>query len=145
MRTRTSMEHEEREVGDKCVDGKCWSGPMLVIGTRGGTIPDLSMWIKIMLSKQYSKAVTLGMMSHLVLTHIFEEHTILAFSVAREPAGSVLREIYVRVMLDHDGELKSNTSTYRFAINGEEGEQERCSDLMLHYGWIESMANRVEQ
>lgn len=138
------MEHEEREVGDKCVDGKCWFGPMLVIGTRGGTIPDLSMWIKIMLSKHHNKTVTLAMMSHLVLSHIDEEHTILAFSVAREPAGAILREIFVRVMLDHDGELRSNTSTYRFAINGE-GEQERCSDLMAHYGWIEGLANRHGQ
>lgn len=117
---------------------------MLVIGTRGGAIPDLRTWIMIMLSRHYNKAVTLGMMSHLVLTHVHEEHTILAFAVAREPAGSVLREIYVRVMLDHDGELKSNTSTYRFAINGD-GEQERCTDLMLHYGWVEGLANRHGQ
>lgn len=117
---------------------------MLVIGTKGGSTTDVRMWIKIMLSRHYSKAVTLGMMSHLVLTHIYEEHTILAFSVAREPAGAILREIYVRVMLDHDGELTSNTSTYRFAINGE-GEQERCADLMAHYGWIEGLANRHSQ
>lgn len=114
---------------------------MLVITTKGGTVPDLRTWIMVMLSKHYSKTVTLGMMSHLVLSQVDDAHTILGFSAAREPAGSVLREIYVRVMLDHGGELKSNTSSYRFTISGV-GEEERCADLMAHYEWIEGLANR---
>lgn len=116
---------------------------MLVIGTKGGAIGDVRTWIKVMLSKHYSKTVTLGMMAHLVLTHVYEEHTILAFSVAREPAGAILREIYVRVMMNHNGLLKSNCSEYHFAINGE-GEQERCEALMSHYDWIEGLAKRPD-
>ncbi len=136
------MKQNEVDPTDRCFNGRCWSGPVLVVETKGGAIPDLRQWIKITLSRHYNKATTLGLMSCLTFTHVYEEHAIMAFAIGREPAGSVIREVYARVKFDHDGVLKSNCSTYHFAIAGE-GEQERCDALIAHYGWIETMAHRL--
>ncbi len=135
------MGREEVDPTDRCVNGRCWSGPILVAETRGGAVLDLRQWILIMLSKHYSKTTTLGMMDCLLLNHIHEEHAIVAFAQGSEPIASVLREVYVRVKLDHDGVLHSNCSTYHFSIAGE-GEQERCDALISHYDWIERLASR---
>lgn len=135
------MEQVEVDATNRCVNGRCWVGPVLVVETKGGSVPDLRQWIKITLSHHYNKATTLGLMSCLRFSHVYEEHAIMAFAIGREPMASVIREVYARVKLDHGGVLKSNTSTYHFAILGE-GEQERCDALIAHYGWIEGMANR---
>ena len=138
------MEQNEVDPTDRCLNGRCWSGPVLVVETKGGAIPDLRQWIKITLSHHYNKATTLALMSCLDFAHVHEEHAIMAFAIGREPAASVIREIYARMKLDHDGVLKSNCSTYHFAILGE-GEQDRCDALIAHYGWIEAMAQRISQ
>lgn len=136
------METNELDNNDRCVNGRCWVGPVLVVETKGGAIPDLRQWIKITLSHHYDKPTTLGLMSCLSFSHVYEEHAIMAFAIGREPAASVIREVYARVRLDHDGVLRSNCSTYHFAIVGE-GEQERCDALIAHYGWIEGTAQRI--
>lgn len=135
------MEQNEVDSTDRCVNGRCWVGPILVAETKGGSIPDLRQWVKIMLSRHHNKAVTLGLMSCLSFTHVYDEHAIMAFAIGREPAASAIREVFARVKLDHDGLLKSNCSKYQFAIVGE-GEQERCDALISHYRWIDGMANR---
>ena len=136
-----TMEQKEYDLTDRCINGRCWNGPVLIAETKGGAVLDLRQWILSTLSKHYNKSTTLGMMDCLVLNHIHEEHAIVAFAQGSEPTASVLREVYARVKLDHDGLLKSNCSTYRFAIAGE-GEQDRCDALIAHYDWIERVAAR---
>ena len=138
-----SMEQNEVDATDRCANGRCWIGPVLAAETKGGAIPDLRQSIKITLSHHYNKATTLGLMSCLSFSHVYEEHTIMAFAIGREPVASVIREVYARVKLDHHGVLKSNCSTYHFAIIGE-GEQERCDALVEHYAWIAGLAKRPE-
>ena len=135
------MEHHEFDPTERCPNNRCWTGPVLVAETRGGAVADLKQWIRITLSHHYDKETTLGMMSCLEFSHVHEEHAILAFAIGREPHASVLREVFVRVKLDHGGLLKSNCSSYAFSIIGE-GERERCDALMAHYYWIDHMADR---
>ncbi len=113
---------------------------MLLIGTKGGAAIDVKAWIQVMLSHHHNKSRTLHMMAQLSLTDIREEHTVLGSS----SDASILREIYVRVMLDHDGVLRSNCSTYHFQIVGE-GERERCHGIIEHYGWIKGLADHRDQ
>lgn len=114
---------------------------MLMISTKGGAVADLRTWVRIMLSHHYDKITTLGMMDCITLDHIREEHVIVAFAAGREPHGSVLREVFVRAMLDHAGVIRSNCSEYHVAIVGE-GEKERCDALADQYDWVARTAER---
>lgn len=138
------MGQVEVDATDRCVNGRCWVGPVLVVETKGGSVPDLRQWIKITLSHHYNRATTLGLMSCLSFSHVYEEHTIMAFAIGREPMASVIREVYARVKLDHEGVLRSNCSTYHFTIIGE-GEQEQCEALIAHYGWVEGIAQHLNK
>lgn len=104
---------------------------------------DLRTWVRIMLSRHYDKRTTLGMMDCLTFTHIREEHVIVAFAQGREPHASVIREVYARVVVEHNGILKSNCSEYHFAVVGDR-EQEHCDALVAHYGWLGLVAKRRE-
>ena len=117
-----------------------WTGPMLLISTKGGAPIDVKAWVQVMLSRHYNKPKTLGMMARLSMVHFHNEHTIVALS----PDDSILRKIYARVMIDHQGVLKSNCSTYHFQIVGE-GERERCNTTMDHYRWIEGLSVHRDQ
>lgn len=140
--TRTeAMETNELANDERCPNGRCWVGPILIIETKGGAVPDLRQWLRITLSHHYNKESTLGLMACLEFTHLYEEHAIMAFASGREPMGSAIREAYVRVKLDHGGVLRSNCSTYFFSIAGE-GEQERCDALISHYDWLARVAER---
>lgn len=136
--------HDALERDDRCVNGQCWSGPMLVIQTKGGAVADVKAWIRVMLSRHHNKPTTLGMMDRLTMVHIYEEHAILCVSVAREPDAAILREVYARVMLDHEGVLKSNCATYHFGVVGD-GELEKCNALIAHYGWLAGLGERHAQ
>lgn len=109
---------------------------MLVIGTKGGAVIDLRMWIRVMLSRHFNKPKTLSMMARLSLAHLHDQHCIVALS----SDAAILREIYVRVTLDHKGVLKSNCASYQFGILGE-GELARCKALVHHYRWIDGLAS----
>lgn len=126
---------------DRCIKGRCWTGPILVVGTKGGGIIDLHMWVRVMLSKHYPKEATLNMIQCVEWSHVHEEHAIFSFATGREPLSSILREIYVRAMLDHNGVLRSNCATYHFAIVGQD-EQERCDALADHYDWLARVSAR---
>lgn len=139
--TSTMNELPADTTHERCLNDRCWVGPVLVVETKGGAVGDLCQWIRIMLSHHYSKADTLGLMDCLEFNHIHEEHAIMAFASGREPMGSTIREVYSRVMVDHDGVLRSNCAAYRFSIIGE-GEQERCDALIAHYDWIGRVAQR---
>lgn len=137
-----TMKENGADPSERCIGGRCWVGPILIIETKGGSVPDCRQWIKIMLSHHHDKEMTLGLMACLELSHVHEEHAIMAYATGREPMASVLREIYARVRLDHGGVLRSNCSTYIFSIAGE-GEVERCEALISHYDWIaRSVARR---
>lgn len=134
-----NMEEEKYDSTDRCINGRCWSGPMLVIGTEKGAIGDARTAIKVMLSRHYNKPTTLAMMSCLTLTHVHEERTILGFAVGREPHATVLRQIYALVKLLHDSELKTHCATYRFGIEGAD-EREFCDRLIAHQQWCGQLA-----
>ena len=136
-----AMEKKVVDPTDRCVNGRCWVGPILIAETRGGAVADLQQWIKITLSRHHNKETTLGLMSCLDFTHLYEEHAIMAFAIGREPHASALREVYVRMKVDHGGVLRSNCSTYHFSIAGE-GEQKRCDALISHYDWLDRVASR---
>lgn len=135
------MQQKRIDPTEHCPAGRCWSGPILIIETKGGAVLDLQQWIKITLSHHYNKPTTLGIMACLEFSHIYEEHAIMCFGVGREPLSSAIREVYARVRLDHGGILRSNCSTYAFSIAGE-GEQERCDALVSHYDWLARVAER---
>ncbi|MCB9171234.1 MAG: hypothetical protein H6594_12880 [Flavobacteriales bacterium] len=135
------MEQEEVDPTERCPNGRCWVGPILIIETKGGAIPDLRQWLKITLSHHHNKETTLGLMACLEFTHLYEEHAIMAFASGREPIGSAIREAYIRVKLDCGGVLRSNCSTYVFSIVGE-GEQEKCDALVAHYDWLARVGSR---
>lgn len=136
------METNELAKDDRCVNGRCWVGPMLIIGTEKGAIGELRTSIKVMLSKFYNKPTTLAMMGCLTTVHVDEERTILAFAVGREPHATVLRQIYVLVHMHYGGTLRAHCADYRFGIEGAD-EREFCQGLIAHQRWLKQMATRT--
>lgn len=141
---RMNMEREPNDPSDRCVHERCWTGPMLIVGTEKGAIGDLRTSLKVMLSKFHDKATTLAMMSCLTFTHVHEERTILAFAIGREPHATVLRHIYALVKLHHDGKLRTYCATYRFGMEGD-GEREFCDHLVAHLGWLTGLARLAQR
>ncbi len=141
---RAYMEQDGNDSGERCVNERCWSGPMLVIGTEKGSIGDARTAIMVLLSKFYDEATTRAMMSCFDLVSYDEEKALLGFAIGRDPRATVLREIFARVKVYLDGELVTHSAQYRVAIEGE-GERERCDALVSHYRWLEGirlMANK---
>jgi hypothetical protein len=116
---------------------------MLIIGTQKGAIGDLRTAIKVMLSKFHNKPATLAMMACLTTVHVWEERTILAFAIGREPHATVLRHIYMLVRMHYDGVLRTHCAEYRFGIEGAD-EREFCDGLAAHHEWIANLSARTK-
>lgn len=136
-----TMENEVDDASNRCVNERCWVGPMLVIGTQKGAIGDLRTAIKVMLSKFHNKPATLAMMACLTTVHVWEERTILAFAIGREPHATVLRHIYMLVRMHYDGVLRTHCAEYRFGLEGAD-EREFCDGLVAHHEWIANLSTR---
>lgn len=134
------MEHAEIDPTDRCVNGRCWVGPMLVIGTQQGAIGELRTAIKVMLSKFHNKPTTLAMMACLTTVHVSEERTILAFAIGREPHATVLRHIYMLVRIHYGGVLRAHCADYHFGIEGAD-ERDFCDQLIAHEQWLQRITS----
>lgn len=124
------MEHNGEASDDKCLNGRCWYGPNLVIETTDGTIGNLCMALKVFLGTFHGKEVAARMVATLVLGHFEDQQTIMACTMGREPAGAVLREICALINVYANGTLKTPAASYTFKFSEDEMEYK---NLILHY------------
>lgn len=133
------MERDGQASDDKCLNGRCWYGPNLVIETTNGTIGNLRVALKVFLGKFYGKEVADRMVSTLVLGHFEEEDTIMACAIGREPAGAVLREICALINVYANGTLTTPSTSYTFKLTASET---AYTDLVLHYQWLRTLGKQ---
>ncbi len=133
------MEQEQKVDMDKCMNGRCWSGPMLLVETEKGAIGDLCVAVKVFLGKVHGKEAAQRMVRTLTLGQVHEEDTIIGFAMGREPHGSILREICALIEVHRDGILVTHSATYRFSIK-EEHDEGAYSTIIAHYRWLKGFA-----
>lgn len=125
---------------DRCLNGRCWTGPMMLVETEKGSIPDLRNAVRLFLSKLYRKEMADLMARTLTLAHIPEQHTIIAFAMGRDPHATILREICAFISVHACGSLKTSAATYTFKLH--EQDEDIYSVILAHYRWMKAVESR---
>lgn len=125
---------------ERCLNGRCWTGPMMLVETDSGSIQDLRLAIKVFLMKLYRKEMADVMVRTLTLAQIPSQNTIIGFAMGREPHGAILREICALIRIHAGDTLRTKLSTYNFKLHEQEGDA--YSILISHYRWMKAVDNR---
>lgn len=139
------MESDDmQERDDRCFNGKCWVGPIMLIATEKGAISDLAMALRLFLSNFHGKETAAAMVYQLTLGHVHAERTIIAYSVGREPDATILREICALIAVYAKGQLNTYCAKYEFRLQ-EEGDVTVYRSLEAHYQWLAGLRSNTSK
>lgn len=135
------MERNDEDRSERCMNEQCLQGPILVARTEIGFVGDLRTAVKVCLRKIYDAAVVDAMMARVIMAYLHDQQMIIAVGRSGAVDGSMLREIYARVMVHGGGELRTDRANYRVGITPE-SEHQQCDALVTHYRWVDALGLR---